>query len=174
MEFDLGEGIAVLERTPAVLRAMLHDLPEAWVIATEGGGTWSPFDIVGHLIDGELTDWIPRARIILEHGATRAFDPYDRFHHLSLAKVQTLAHRLDRFAELRAANLATLRSLHLTASDLAKRGTHPELGAVTLAQLLATWVAHDLDHLVQISRTMAKQYRDAAGPWIAYLRVLRD
>ena len=169
--FDPDEGIALLERTPAVLRAWLGGLPEAWARAHEGPDTWSAFDIVGHLIDGEETDWIPRARIILARGEDRRFVPFDRFRHLR--DRTPLAGRLERFAALRAENLETLRGWSLTPGQLALTGVHPEFGEVTLAQLLATWVAHDLDHLMQIARIMGKRYTDAAGPWRAYLRVLR-
>jgi len=170
--FELGEANAVLARTPAVLRAWLAELPEPWTRLDEGPDTWSAFDIVGHLIDGEETDWIPRARIILEQGADRRFVPFDRFRHL---RDQTpLAGRLDVFASLRAENLTTLRGWSLTAAQLALTGVHPEFGEVTLEQLLATWVAHDLDHLMQIARIMGRRYAVAAGPWSAYLRVLRS
>ena len=170
--FDLGEGIAILARTPAVLDAWLRGLAEPWVRADEGEGTWSPFDIVGHLIDGEETDWIPRARIILAQGAERRFSPYDRFRHLATRERDTLDGRLDRFAALRAENLATLRGWQLAGAQLALTGEHPELGPVTLSQLFATWVVHDLDHLMQIARVMGRRYTEAAGPWRAYLRVL--
>jgi len=172
--FDVGEGIAVLERTPAVLGTWLAGLPEAWVLADEGAETWSPLDIVGHLIDGEETDWIPRARIILAQGPDRRFVPFDRFRHLQERAIATLEERLERFATLRAANVETLRGWSLTAEQLALTGEHPEFGSVTLAQLLATWVAHDLDHVMQIARIMGKRYGEAAGPWRAYLRVLRS
>jgi len=174
MAFQLDEAVAILERTPRVLRALLEGLPEAWINCTEGEGTWSPFDVVGHLCDGEETDWIPRTRIVLEHGDARAFEPYDRFRHLGVDHGRTIGARLDRFEALRAESLKTLKAFELAASDLGRRGLHPELGSVTLEQLLATWAAHDLDHLFQISRTLAKRYREDAGPWIAYLRVLRS
>ncbi len=173
-EFRLDEAIAVLERTPAVLRAWLADLPESWVRADEGPDTWSAYDIVGHLIDGEETDWIARSRIILEQGPVRRFEPFDRLRHLRETPRPTLAARLDRFAALRAANLETLRGWRLTPEQLALTGEHPEFGTVTLAQLLATWVAHDLDHLMQTARVMGKRYAGAAGPWRAYVRVLRS
>jgi len=173
VRFDVGEGIAVLERTPATLGAWLTGLPEAWTRIDEGADTWSPFDIVGHLIDGEETDWIPRARIILAQGAERRFVPFDRFRHLRDRATATLTDRLKRFAALRAENVATLRGWALTPEQLALTGVHPEFGEVTLTQLLATWVAHDLDHLMQIARIMGKRYTEAAGPWQAYLRVLR-
>ena len=172
--YDFDEAIAVLSRTPGVLRAMLAGLPEPWTAANEGEGTWSPFDVVGHLNDGEETDWIPRARIILEHGVAQPFVPFDRLRHRTLGRDATLAQRLDRFERLRVENLDALRALHLQRDDLAKRGTHPELGEVTLGQLLATWVAHDLDHIVQIARAMARRYREDAGPWTAYIRVLQE
>ena len=170
--FDVVEGVAVLARTPAVLDAWLRGLPEPWLEADEGPDTWSPFDIVGHLIDGEETDWIPRARIILAEGGDRRFVPFDRFRHLRETSGASLAGRLDRFAARRAENVATLRGWALTPDQLRLTGEHPEFGSVTLEQLLATWVAHDLDHLMQIARVMGKRYTRAAGPWQAYLRVL--
>ena len=173
MPFDLGEACALLERTPPVLRAWLTGLPEPWVRADEGPETWSAFDVVGHLIDGEETDWIPRARIILAQGPDRRFTPFDRFRHRRLNAGRPLTELLDRFAVLRAANLETLRGWRLTPEQLRLTGEHPELGGVTLEQLLATWVAHDMDHLVQIARVMGKRYLAATGSWPAYLRVLR-
>jgi len=172
--FDPGQGTAVLERTPTLLRTWLLDLPEPWIRADEGPGTWSPLDVVGHLIDGEETDWIPRARIILARGTDRKFEPFDRFRHLRELRGVPLAERLEQFASLRADNLATLRGWTLSPAELALTGVHPEFGVVTLEQLLATWVAHDLDHVVQIARVMARRYGEAAGPWRAYLRVLRS
>jgi len=174
VRFDVGEGAAILERTPGILNAWLTGLPEAWTRATEGPDTWSPFDIVGHLIDGEETDWIPRARIILGQGADRRFVPFDRLRHLRDRDTATLAGRLGRFGDLRAENLEILRGWSLTPAQLALTGVHPEFGDVTLAQLLATWVAHDLDHLMQIARVMGLRYEQAAGPWKAYLRILRS
>ena len=172
MDFDLATGITVLERTPATLSAMLAGLSPAWTDATEGPDTWSPDDNVGHLIHGERTDWIPRARIILAQGAERRFTPYDRFAQFHESKGKTLGELLDELASLRAENLATLRSWKLTDAQLALTGEHPALGSVTLRQLLATWVAHDLGHIAQVARVMAKQYRDAVGPWREYLPVL--
>jgi hypothetical protein len=172
MTFVLSEGIAVLERTPATFRALLADLPDAWIAANEGPDTFSPFDNVGHLIHGERTDWIPRARIILAQGADRRFEPYDRFAQVRESQGKTLAQLLDEFARLRADNLAVLGDWHLTDRELALEGEHPALGTVTLRQLLATWVAHDLGHIAQTSRVMAKRYREAVGPWRAYLPVL--
>lgn len=173
MDFKVEEGVAVLERTPAVLRALLEGLPAAWIDATEGPETWSPYVVVGHLIHGERTDWIPRAQIILAQGADRTFTPYDRFAQFQESEGKSLAQLLDTFEELRADNIQTLVDWQLSESDLALRGQHPALGAVTLSQLLATWVAHDLGHIVQVSRVMAKQYRDAIGPWTAYLSVMK-
>ena len=168
----MEEAVAVLARTPAALDALLRDLPNGWSVANEGGDTWSPFDVVGHLIHGERTDWLPRAKIILNHGEAQAFDKFDRFAQYTLSDGRTLASLLDEFATLRHANLRELATLRLTSADLARRGRHPELGTVTLRQLLATWVAHDLDHVMQISRVMARQYSDEVGPWRAYLRVI--
>ena len=172
--FDLAEGIQILERTPATLRALLEGLSPAWILANEGPDTFSPFDVVGHLIDGEETDWIARARIIVAQGPDPRFQPFDRFRHRERNKGRSIGDLLDEFARLRAANLVALRGMNLQPSDLALRGIHPELGPVTLEQHLATWVAHDLDHLFQISRVLAKRYVQAAGPWTAYLRVLRS
>lgn len=172
MDFDLPTGIAVLERTPATLRALLAGLPSAWIDANEGPATWSPYDNIGHLIHGERTDWIPRARIILARGADRRFVPFDMSAHFRESKGKTSGMLLDELATLRAENLATLRSWELTDAQLALTGEHPALGPVTLRQLLATWVAHDLGHIAQVARVMAKQYREAVGPWREYLPVL--
>jgi hypothetical protein len=172
MDFDLARGTAVLDRTPATMRAMLRGLGAGWADATEGPETWSPYVIVGHLIHGERTDWIPRARIILDQGANRRFTPYDRFAQFRESEGKTLADLLDEFARLRAESLTTLSGWRLTDTELALEGEHPEFGAVTLRQLLATWVAHDLGHVAQTARVMAKQYREAVGPWRAYLPIL--
>jgi hypothetical protein len=166
------EGVAILQRTPAALDAMLRGLPAGWIAAHEGGDTWSPFDILGHLIHGERTDWLPRARIILEQGDTRPFDTFDRLAQFRESAGQTLDSLLDEFAALRASNLRQLDALRLTDADLDRRGRHPALGVVTLRQLLATWVAHDLDHIAQIARVLARQYTDGVGPWRAYLRII--
>jgi DinB superfamily len=172
MDFGLTAGMAVLERTPHALRAMLAGLSPAWTDATEGPETWSPYDIVGHLIHGEGTDWIPRAQIILAQGPQHRFAPFDRFAQFRDSQGKPLADLLDEFARLRAENLATLAGWRLTDAQLALQGEHPELGPVTLRQLLATWVAHDLGHIAQTARVMAKQYREAVGPWRAYLPVM--
>jgi len=170
MDFNLISGVAILERTPAALRALLSGLGAEWTNATEGPDTWSPFLNMAHLIQGERTDWIVRSRIILAQGTNRKFTPFDMAAHL--AERRPLPELLDEFARLRAENLATLRSWTLTDAQLSLTGEHPEFGAVSLRQLLATWVAHDLGHVAQISRVMAKQYREAVGPWRAYLPIL--
>ncbi len=172
MDFEIRHALAVLERTPAVFRALLAGLPDAWVTPNEGPETFSAFDNLGHVIHGERADWIPRARIILAQGQNRTFEPYDRFAQVRESAGKTVAHLLDEFAALRAQNLETLRGWNLTDAQLALPGEHPALGTVTLRQLLSTWVAHDLGHLAQTSRVMAKQYRDAVGPWRAYLPIL--
>jgi hypothetical protein len=174
MDFDLDRAVEALERTPATLRALLQGLSEPWVRGTEGPETFSPFDVVGHLIDGEETDWIARARIILARGPDLRFAPYDRFRHRTRNAGRSLESLLDELARLRAANLVLVRSWKLTARELDLPGEHPSLGRVTLRQLLATWVAHDLGHLAQVARVMAKQYREEVGPWIQYLPVLTD
>lgn len=172
MEFDLTAGAAILARTPGTLRAMLSGLPSEWTDATEGPETWSPYDIVGHLIHGERTDWIPRARIILEQGADRRFTPYDRFAQFRESQGKTLTDLLDEFEKLRRWNLDTLAGWELTDAQLALDGEHPEFGPVTLRQLLATWVVHDLGHIAQVARVMARQYREPIGPWRAYLPIV--
>jgi hypothetical protein len=172
MDFDLATGLAVLERTPRTLAEMLGGLPAVWTDATEGPDTWSPYVILGHLIHGERTDWIPRAEIILAQGPDRRFTPYDRFAQFRESQGKSLRELLDEFTRLRAQNLATLAGWHLTDTELALTGEHPDFGAVTLRQLLATWVGHDLGHIAQVARVMAKQYRDAIGPWRAYLPIM--
>jgi hypothetical protein len=170
--FSLEESVPVLARTPAVLRDLLADLPEPWVTATEGEGSWSPYDVVGHLIHGERTDWIPRVEHILRHGDSVAFPPFDRVAMFETSKGQTLAELLDAFAELRATSLDRLRLLVPPTADLNRMGRHPEFGSVTLGQHLSTWVAHDLSHIGQIVRVMARRYTDAVGPWRRYLPLL--
>lgn len=171
--FDLREAVVVLERTPATLAALLQNLPDGWLLADEGPETFTPREVVGHLIHGERTDWIPRARIILEQGEARAFDPYDRFAQRREMEGKTTPRLLEEFAELRRGNLAVLQGWKLDAAALARRGRHPDLGVVTLEQLLATWVMHDLSHVAQIGRVMAKRYAADVGPWQAYFNVLR-
>ncbi|HEY2170815.1 MAG TPA: DinB family protein [Candidatus Angelobacter sp.] len=172
-EFNLDKSVAVLMRTPATLDALLRGLPESWVRSNEGKDTWSAFDIVGHLIVGERTDWMTRIRTILENGEARPFDPFDRFAQSRESQNKSLEQLLDDFARLRRENLATLQALNLQPEDMSRRGKHPALGVVTLSQLLATWAVHDLTHVHQLSRVMAHQYRDAVGPWSAYLGVLQ-
>jgi hypothetical protein len=173
MEHNLENTISLLGRTPATLNALLRDLPQEWTLRNEGGDSWSAFDIVGHLIHGERTDWMPRARMILEFGETKPFEPFDRMAQARESEGKSLAQLLDEFARLRAEKIAELRGLKLQPQDLDRRGLHPALGVVTLGQLLATWGAHDLTHLHQISRVMAHQYRDAVGPWSKYLGVMQ-
>jgi hypothetical protein len=170
--FDLSETLDLLARTPSVLDTLLRGTSADWYAITEGPDTWSAFDVMGHLIHGEETDWIPRARIILEHGEERAFDPFDRFAQFRLSAGKSLEELLDSFATLRHENLAILRGWNLTESQLALPGRHPALGAVTLRQLLATWAVHDLNHLAQISRVMSKRYAEEVGAWRQYLSVL--
>jgi hypothetical protein len=170
--FALDEATAILSRTPATLDALLRGLPDGWIQAHEGGDTWSPYDVVGHLIHGERTDWMGRARIVLEHGESQAFEPFDRFAQFRESEGKSLDDRLDEFGVLRRINLEALARLQVTAADLDRRGRHPALGGVTLRQLLATWVAHDLDHISQIARVLARQYTDEVGPWRAYLRII--
>lgn len=173
MEFDLHDSMALLTRTPAALNALLRDLPEVWTLRNEGENTWSAFEVVAHLIYGERTDWMPRVRMVLQFGETRAFEPFDRGGHVRESQGKSLGQLLDEFARARSESLGQLRALNLRPEDLERRGRHPALGAVTLSELLATWAAHDLTHLHQISRIMAHQYRQAVGPWSAYLGVLR-
>jgi hypothetical protein len=172
MDFDLRTAVPVLARTPAVVVALLRDLPDGWTTGTEGPDTWSPFDVVGHLIHADRTDWLTRAEHILSHGDSAPFPPFDRFAQLETSRGRSLGELLDTFAAVRAESLRRLEALNLTQADLARPGLHGDLGRVTLGQLLATWVAHDLDHIVQISRVMARQYTDAVGPWRRYLRVI--
>jgi hypothetical protein len=174
MNFDLDLSIDVLARTPATLQSLLGGLTDPWTRGTEGPNTFSPFDVVGHLIDGEETDWIPRARIILARGTTRRFEPYDRFRHWTRNVDRSLPSLLDEFARLRADNLALLRSWDLTTIELDLPGEHPALGPVTLRQLLAAWVVHDLGHVAQAVRVMSKQYYGEVGPWVPYLPILTD
>lgn len=172
-EFGLSDTIALLSRTPAALNTMLSGLPDIWVRSNEGNDTWSAFDVVGHLICAERTDWMPRVQLILESGEARPFDPFDRFAQIAENEGKSLEEILTEFGRVRTDNLAALRLLDLQKEDLARRGKHPALGTVTLAQLLATWAVHDLNHLHQISRAMAHQYREAVGPWSVYLGVLQ-
>lgn len=172
MEHNLEQTISLLSRTPAALNALVRDLPEPWTRHNEGETSWSVFDIVGHLIHGERTDWMPRARMVLQFQEGKTFEPFDRLGQVRESQGKSLEQLLDEFARLRSENLRELRALKLRPEDLALRGRHPALGVVTLSQLLATWAVHDLTHLHQVSRVMAHQYRDAVGPWSEYLGVL--
>ena len=165
MKFDLDDAIEILERTPVVVANLLSGLSDSWIAGNEGGESWSPFDIAGHFVVGEKTDWLGRTKIILEHGTSRPFEPFDRFAQFHESKGKTVEDLLDEFARLRAENLQELSGL-VSKNDLDKKGVHPEFGEVTLRQLLAAWVVHDLGHIAQISRVMSKQYRNEAGPWV--------
>jgi hypothetical protein len=173
VEHKLEETVAVLERTPGTLDALLRGLPEIWIARNEGDQTWSAREVLGHLIHGERTDWLPRARMILEFGESREFEPFDRWGHAQESEGKALGELLDEFARLRSEGLAELRAMQLRPEDLARRGRHPALGVVSLGQLLATWAAHDLSHLHQVARVMAHQYREAVGPWREYLGVMQ-
>src|SRR5208283_185042 len=170
---NLQDTIALLTRTPAALDALLRDLPETWTFRNEGENTWSPFDVVGHLIHGERTDWMVRTKIILQFGEDQPFERFDRWAQVRESQGKSLGELLDEFARLRSENLNELRALNLQPEDLERRGRHPALGVVTLSQLLATWAAHDLTHLHQVSRIMAHQYREAVGPWTQFLGVMQ-
>jgi hypothetical protein len=173
MNFKLKHAVEILEQTPGTLRALVGGLSDPWISTNEGPDTWSPYDVVGHLIHGEETDWIARLRIILEHGESRTFTPFDRFAFFQKSKGKTLGELLETFAKLRKENLQALEELKLEPRHYDMKGTHPEFGQVTLGQLIATWAVHDLSHIDQIVRTMAKQYHDAVGPWKAYLSILK-
>ncbi len=173
MQFQLNESISILRATPKIIFQMVHDLPDKWHRSNEGENTFSPFDVVGHLIHGEETDWKPRARIILTEGEKRPFDPYDRFAQFTRFKNTSMNELLTMFASVREQNLQTLLSWNLTKEQLALTGTHPALGIVTLQQLIATWVVHDMSHISQIARVISKQYSNEVGPWKEYLSVLK-
>jgi len=172
-EFKLDDTIALLSTTPSALNALLRNLPETWIHTREGADSWTAFEVVGHLIHGERTDWIPRARMILQYGDSRPFDAFDRGGHQQEIQGKSIGQLLDEFSRARSENLDGLKGLKLQPSDFTRRGMHPALGGVTMSQLLATWAAHDLTHLHQISRIMAYQYRDTVGPWSAYLGVMQ-
>lgn len=174
MKYALPDAIAILERTPSVLDGWLRDLPDAWTSPNEGPDTWSVFDVMGHLIHGEKTDWIPRARLILSDAADKRFEPFDRFAQFENSVGKTLSQLLDEFASLRSDNLKTLKSWNLQETDLDKTGIHPAFGTVTLRQHLATWVTHDFTHISQIARVMAKQYKEEVGHWVKYIGVLNQ
>lgn len=172
MNYDFDSAISVLERTPAALGSLLKGLPDEWILNNEGPETFSPFDVIGHLIHGEKTDWPDRIKRTLEHGISLPFTPFDRFAMYEASKGKNLPELLDEFEKLRQKNLNWFRSLNLTNADLEKKGIHPVLGEVTMRQLLAVWVVHDLTHIAQIGRVMAKQYKEEIGPWVEFFRVL--
>ena len=172
MKFDKTQSIEILERTPVVFKTLLNGLPDEWIMSNEGPETFSPFDVIGHLIHGERTDWAVRAKIILEFGLSKPFTPWDRFAQYEVSKGKTLSQLLDEFAEVRKENLQWLKSVNLSENDLEKKGMHPVLGEVTLRNLLATWVVHDLTHIAQVTRVMAKQYKEEMGPWPEFFRIL--
>jgi uncharacterized damage-inducible protein DinB len=170
----LDDAVGLLARTPVTLDTWLRDLPDGWATANEGGDTWSVSDVVAHLTHTERTNWMPRVKLLLEHGEARAFDEFDRFGHLTGQGGETLAARLDEFTAVRQDSLRQLAALGLVPADLERRGKHPALGAVKLRQLLAAWVTHDLDHVFQVARVLACQYTEEVGPWRQYLRIVRD
>lgn len=172
MQYELTKAIQVLERTPGTMRALLQGLDDEWLMNNEGPDTFSPYDVVGHMVHGEYTDWVARTKRILEDGETVPFDSFDRFAMYEESKGKSLDDLLDEFDDLRAKNINWLKSLNLDEKDLAKKGSHPVLGTVTLGNLLSTWVAHDLTHIAQITRVMAKQYKEAMGPWPEFFRIL--
>jgi hypothetical protein len=173
MKYNLEKSYEILERTPAVLRILLTGLSDEWIMNNEGAETFSPYDVVGHLIHGEKTDWRDRATMILEHGVSKTFVPYDRFAQCEESKGKALQQLLNEFEALRMKNMEWFRSLNLSEADLDRQGTHPVLGQVTLRQLLSTWVIHDLTHIAQTTRVMAKQYKDEMGPWIEFFRIMK-
>ncbi|MBO6795439.1 MAG: DinB family protein [Balneolaceae bacterium] len=172
MVFSLSKSLEILERTPIVLRHLLGDLSEEWLHENEGPKTWSPYEVLGHLIEGEKTDWMVRLRIILSDNPDKTFEPFDRFAHLNKETNPSVSVLLEEFEALRTQNLAELKALALSNQDLDKTGIHPEFGAVTIRELLSSWVVHDLGHIAQISRVMAKQYSTEVGLWVKYMRIL--
>jgi hypothetical protein len=174
MQYSVNKSIEILERTPAVLTGMLDGISEEWTTNNEGPDTWSAYDVIGHLIHGELTDWLPRAELILSDSDDKRFPPFDRFAQFEKSKGKSLAQLLTEFKEIRELNIQKLKKLNISPDDLHKTGIHLAFGDVTLSQLLSCWVVHDLNHIAQISRVMAKQYKAEVGPWIEYLRILRQ
>lgn len=174
MEFELSNAISILERTPLVLKALLKDMPDAWTHQNEGKDTWSPFDVLGHLIHGERTDWIPRTKIIMGNDPDKKFEPFDRFAQFENSKGKTMNQLLEEFERFRNENIDQLKSMQITTQDLLRKGLHPQFGKITLKQMLSTWVAHDLAHIAQISRVMARQYKSEVGPWYDYLNILKS
>ena len=173
MKFETNKAIEILERTPQVLNNLLRGASDDWIMNNEGPDTFSPYDVVGHLIHGEKTDWVVRAKIILEQGVKKPFDPYDRFAQYEESKGKSLEQLLDEFTIIRKENVAWLQSIQPTEIDLERKGIHPVLGEVTLRHLLSTWVVHDLTHIAQITRVMAKQYTGEMGPWPQFFRILQ-
>jgi len=174
MQYSIPKSLEILERTPAVLKTLLSGMSDDWTTQNEGENTWSPYDVVGHLIHGETTDWMQRMALILDENSDHVFKPFDRFAQFEESKGKSLGQLLDEFDAIRTQNLATLRSLNLHESQMDLIGIHPTFGQVTLRQLLATWVAHDLDHIMQIVRVMAKQYKEEVGPWVEFLRIMKS
>ncbi len=174
MKYTVEDAIEILKRTPSILEALVKDLPEQWSKVNEGGETWSVYDIVGHLIHGETTDWVNRMEIILRQSEDRTFPPFERFAMIEESKGKSLNQLVAEFAEVRKKNIAILLSKNLTEAQLDLKGIHPKFGEVTLRQLLSTWVAHDMGHLAQMARVIAKQYKEEAGPWVEYLRILQS
>jgi len=172
MNFDLNQTISVLEKTPLVYKQLLGSLSQEWTHKNEGKDTWSPYDVLGHLVHGEKTDWMPRLEIILSDSENKTFEPYDRFAQIEMSKGKSLGDLLDEFEVLRKRNLRNLKSKFLTSQDMSKEGIHPELGPITLKNMLSAWVVHDLGHIAQVSRVMAKQYKDEIGPWTQYLTIV--
>jgi hypothetical protein len=174
MQFSIQQSIEILERTPGALQNLLSGISDEWTSKNEGNDTWSAYDVMGHLIHGEKTDWMQRAELILSANVEKTFEPFDRFAQFEDSKGKKIEQLLDEFKEIRDANITRLRNLNITEQDFEKTGVHPTFGEVTLSQLLSTWVVHDLDHISQISRVMAKQYKDEVGPWIAFLKILKQ
>ena len=172
MKFDIQHAICILEKTPMVLRTMLSNLDSTWTHTNEGGDSWSPYDVIGHLVHGEKADWMPRLEIMLQNGSVQTFEPYDRFAQIEMSKGKSLAELLDAFELLRKENLNTLRSKNISEVDLMRKAIHPSLGKITLAQMLSAWVVHDQGHIAQVSRVLAKNYTEAVGPWTKYLTIL--
>lgn len=173
MQFDIDKAIEVLERTPSVIKSLLSEISDEWTLNNEGENTWSPYDVVGHLVHGEKTDWMPRLEMVLANSETKTFEPYNRFAQFEMSKGKSLATLLSEFESFRKQNIDTLKAQNISEKDLSKIANHPSLGRVTLKNLLAAWVVHDLGHITQISRVMAKQYKDEIGPWSKYLTIVK-
>lgn len=174
MNFQLEEAVEILERTPQTLSQLLTGLSSEWINRNEGENTWSAFDVVGHLIEGEKNNWLPRIKMILTKGATEPFPPFDRFSQLNQNDGKTMEQLLNEFADIRRANLEILRQIINPKTNFEQTGVHPEFGIVKLREQISTWVAHDLTHISQIARVLAKRYQNDVGPWRAYLRILAD